>query len=197
MNIIKATKQNNIKTVIELIKGEDTNINLRGEYGNTALINASRKGNLEIVKILIESKANINLQNEYGNTALICASKNGCVKTVIELIKAGANINLQNGYGYSALIYANSNGYIKIVKELIKAGANLDNKFIENIKKYDVDLLKLLVNNNFNIGLEYVKKFNKEEDIKYYIKLLIINLINKFQYLYEKGLINIILNYYI
>jgi hypothetical protein len=96
------------------------------------------------------------------------------------------------------IIQATKKNNLELVKELIKVGAIIDNKFIENITKYDIDLLRLLINNNFNIGLKYVKKFNKEKDLKYYVKLLIINFINNLNInQYEKGLINIILNYYV
>jgi hypothetical protein len=36
-------------------------------------------------------------------------------------------------------------------------------------------------------------QFNKQKDIKYYVELLSLNNLNHYQY--EKGLINIILNY--
>jgi ankyrin repeat protein len=265
MDIITATRQNNIKLVEELIKaGGD--INLQDEDGNTSLINSIFNNNLEIVMVLIDAKADLNLQNKFEDTALIYASYCGYIEIVEVLINAKANLNLQDDNGETALIGASRGGHLKIVEELIKAKANLnlqdkygntalinsilrnnleigkelikantdlvprsgtsrtacsststniDNKFIKNIKKYDINILKLLVNKNFNIALEYIKKFNKQKDsdvdssestsmasharsIKYYVSLLIINHINKLNInQYEKGLINIILNYYI
>jgi ankyrin repeat protein len=166
------------------------------------IIQATKKNNLELVKKLIKANgANIglNLQNKYKSTALILASDNGYIKIVKELIEAGANINLQDKYGYSALLIASKsgykNGYLDIIKELIKFGAYIDQKFIKVINKYSIDILKLLINKDFDIALKYVKKFNKQKDILYYIKLIIHNGLNEF--VYEKGLINIILNYYI
>jgi ankyrin repeat protein len=226
MDIIEATKQNNLETIIKLIK-EGTDLNLQDINGNTALIWASHNGHLEIVIELIKANVNINLQNKNGDSALIWACCKGNIEIIIELIKANANINLQNKNGSTALFYVsgksikvttnlirinennnsqeeykdiifiNSNNYkyIKIIKMLIKNNENIDNNFIKDIEKYNISILKLLINKNFNIGLQYAIKFNKQKDIKYYVELLTMNNLNRYQY--EKGLINIILNYYI
>ena len=162
------------------------------------IIEAIKQNNIKLVKELIKVNANVNLQDEDGSSALIWASYNGNIKIVKKLIKVGANINLQDNNEYTALICASRSGHIKIVKKLIKANCNIDQKFIETIGKYNINILKLLINKDFNIALEYVKKFNKQKDLKYYTKLLVTNHINNLNiFQYEKGLINIILNYYI
>jgi hypothetical protein len=67
---------------------------------------------------------------------------------------------------------------------------------LKNINQYDIDILKLLINKNFNVGLGYVTKFGKQEDIKHHIKILItIDLNEDLQY--EQGLIGLISNYYV
>jgi ankyrin repeat protein len=172
--LIWASEKGYLEIVKKLIKANDvriyklgtefletrttsTNVNLRNIYGDTALIWASNNGYLDIVEELIKANADVNLQSNYGNTAsaLICAIKKNNIKIVKALIKAGANLNLQYKNGGTALIWASYDGHIEIVIELIKANVNIDYKFIKYIKKYNIDILKLLINKNFNIGLEY------------------------------------------
>ena len=49
-------------------------LDLQNEYGYTALILASEKNNIEIVKLLIKGGANVDLQND-GDTALMRVSR--------------------------------------------------------------------------------------------------------------------------
>ena len=49
-------------------------INLKDNFGNTALICASYKNHKDIVKLLINAGADLNLKDNYGRTALIWSS---------------------------------------------------------------------------------------------------------------------------
>jgi ankyrin repeat protein len=157
------------------------------------LIRASYKGDLKMVEELIKQRVDVNSQ-ELGQNALLLATCFGHIKIVEKLIEAGGNINLQNTFGSSILNIASNKGYLKIVKKLIEVNAIIDDEFIKEINKYDIDILKLLVTKNFNIGLKYATKFGKQEDIKYHMKTLIAIDLNK-DLQYEQGLIGLISNY--
>ena len=98
-------------------------------YGNENLIEATKSGDLEKVKALIENTSKNN-SSEYldyeNNTALIYASLYGYRDIVKFLIDSGVNINARNMYGQTSLIVASSEGHTEIAKLLIKKGALLD-----------------------------------------------------------------------
>jgi len=71
--LLKETKiggNRDVNKVIELIN-EGADVNYQGEHDQeTALMNASEQGDIEIMKVLLENGANVNLKSHSGNTAL-------------------------------------------------------------------------------------------------------------------------------
>ena len=117
-NILSLTINSKIAKVEQFIN-ENGDLNSQDELGNNALMIASQCGNLEIAKLLIESKKiNVDLQNKKGNTALILASFLGYSEIVKLLIEAGADRNIKDNYGKTALDYAKEN-YDNQIKKLL------------------------------------------------------------------------------
>ena len=87
-NIIELIKNNDLE-LFELIKNNDlegvikaiengAKVDLQNRHwGKTALHYAVEKGNLKIIKYLVEKGADANLQNEGGRTALHYAKQKG------------------------------------------------------------------------------------------------------------------------
>jgi len=74
---------------------------------NERLIDASRNGRLEVIKLLIKAGADVNVKDKYEEyTPLIWASINNYLDIVKMLLEADANINVKNKYGNTALTYA-------------------------------------------------------------------------------------------
>ena len=71
-----------------------------------ALLKASYKGRLEIVKYLVVKGANVNAKDHYDSTALMMASRRNNLEIVKYLVRNGANVNAKNNYGETALIGA-------------------------------------------------------------------------------------------
>ncbi|OHD55245.1 MAG: hypothetical protein A2Y33_16290 [Spirochaetes bacterium GWF1_51_8] len=119
--LLKAVKNGDI----EFIKGYKGDINqpLVEESKNTALIIASEKGNLKLVKTLLSLKADVDLCNAGGGTAIMFAVFHDQLEIVKTLIEAKANVNLKTDEEYSALDFAKQNGNSEIIKVLKKAGA--------------------------------------------------------------------------
>jgi len=92
----------------------------------SALMYASKYGQLEAVKLLLQAGANIDLQEGHGRTALMYASMNGYLETVKLLLQEGANIDLQDKWGRTAPMYASRNGHLETVKLLLDKGATID-----------------------------------------------------------------------
>lgn len=71
--LLKETKirgNRDVNKVIELIN-EGADVNYQGEHDKeTALMNASEQGDIEIMKVLLQNGANVNLKSHTGNTAL-------------------------------------------------------------------------------------------------------------------------------
>jgi len=114
LNILKPKSKEDIISYLNKLTKEEK---------DKKLIEASYNGNIEIVKLLIETGADINAKNNYGSTSLMYASKIGHKKIVLLLIEAGADINAKNNYGYTVLMFATANNYKDIVALLKKYGA--------------------------------------------------------------------------
>ena len=129
---LQASKENNLKALERYIK-KGVNVNIKDKRnGNTALINNSCYGNLEIAKLLIDNGATIDIQNEDKETALIQSVFYNNLNMVKYLVENGADVNIQNDVDDTALLYAAYKGYLDIVKYLLNNGANIDYADSEN-----------------------------------------------------------------
>jgi len=97
---IEAVSQGDINEMDTLLEEENpnngkilVNINARNKNGETALIIASDKGNLEAVRWLLEYKADLTLKDSNGDNALIRGAEKGHLDVVEELLFRKANIN--------------------------------------------------------------------------------------------------------
>ena len=118
-NLIEAVKNNDINRVNSILNNGKENINAKDRDGWTALIWASCKGDLEIVKLLVESGADIDAKDNDGWTALMRASWRGYSEIVQYLVEIGADINIKNEDGKTALDLADT----EEIKEILrKAG---------------------------------------------------------------------------
>jgi ankyrin repeat protein len=73
-----------------------TDVNQRGNFGNSPLKVASTRGNIEEIEALFAGGANVNAKGEDGYTALHHAASQGHVAAVIRLLQAGALPDLVN-----------------------------------------------------------------------------------------------------
>ncbi|MDD5613821.1 MAG: ankyrin repeat domain-containing protein [Candidatus Omnitrophica bacterium] len=124
--LYNAVLDDDIATLRDLLsKGADPNAtNMFGMY---ALGTAASKGNLDMIKILLENGADINSQDDMmGWTPLISAANKGNNEAVKLLIDRGAIIDAADTAGYTALIYAATAGYKDTVELLVKSGADIN-----------------------------------------------------------------------
>lgn len=78
----------------------------REKNGDTALIVAARKGDLETVKVLVQDcKADVNLHGAEGLTALMWAAWHDRKEMIRYLHDHGADINAQSYFGQTALMW--------------------------------------------------------------------------------------------
>ena len=106
-------------------------LNEIGEYGtqsikNLALLNASGRGHLDVVRLLLENGADVNAADISGNTALMRASENGHTDVVRLLLEKGVDVNAVYNHGETALMRASAWGHLDAVRLLLEKGADVN-----------------------------------------------------------------------
>lgn len=89
--------------------------------GTTALMLASRQGNVEIVESLLKASASSAARSRRGTTALSMAAEEGHTAAVVALLAAGAEVDQVDDDGYTPLGVACENGHSEAARELLKA----------------------------------------------------------------------------
>ncbi len=90
----------------------------------TPLMIAASKGDLEVVKFLID-KVKVTAQDSFKRTALTHAVMNGCSAVACYLLRLGFDPDGVDSSGNSNLHYAVAYGWYHCAKVLVDAGANL------------------------------------------------------------------------
>jgi len=91
-----------------------------------ALVLAAERGNLEIVKFLVERGVKIESKDVDGATPLYGAAFNGRMSVVQYLVEKGADVNAANNNGYVPLAMVAKSNHLDLVKYLIEKGASID-----------------------------------------------------------------------
>ena len=104
-NIFAASEVGDVESVKKLLAGVDVNGKNKGGY--TALHLASKKGHVEVAKVLLEAKAAVAAASKSGKTALhYVADYNGNLDLAKALLDAGAAVNAKDGKNKTSLDYA-------------------------------------------------------------------------------------------
>lgn len=163
--LVDSALNGDLAKIKQLVEQQGVDVNAQySSTGGTALMYASLRGHLEIVKYLISKGADVNAKNDNGLTALMAASGD---KGKLEIIKAlvegkggllsvfskGADVNAQDDNGETALMRACANGKLEIVKYLISKGADVNAKITVGQHKG----LTALIGASFGGYLEVVK----------------------------------------
>ncbi|MFT4792447.1 MAG: ankyrin repeat protein [Paracoccaceae bacterium] len=125
--LVKAAIEGDVEAFADLIASED--VNAADENGWTALHIAARKGNVEIIRLLLKQpNLDVNAKNKWKSTPLMIAAGSGDLSIVeFLLIHPKTNIDMQaEYYRRTALIEAAVKGHISIVKTLVANGANVN-----------------------------------------------------------------------
>lgn len=124
--LLYSSENGDLQGVKRCIEQNGADINYTN-CGETALIKASQKGHLEVVKYLISKGANMDyLRSHIHSTALMWASSEGHLEIVKVLVENGADLNIKGSSGDTALIEASCGGHFEIVKVLVEGGADVN-----------------------------------------------------------------------
>jgi len=110
---------------VDLLKS-GSNADARNKEGEPALMLASQRGYIEVVKALIRYGANVAVIDKYCFTALMLSAQNGFLDVLNVLIENGAPVDVGELDGWTALMLAAANGHLGVVNALIAKGANLE-----------------------------------------------------------------------
>lgn len=129
MSLLETVRNNNASKVREEIAA----YGLSQGILSTALVEASEKGYLEIVNILINSGVDVNIETYLG-TPLGQAALQGHLDVVIRLIEAGADVNYSVNIpeNKTALVLAVQEEHFDVIKVLIEAGANVNQGIMQS-----------------------------------------------------------------
>lgn len=113
---------------------KNTLVNLKDDYGQTALHKACMHGHTHVAKILLSNHASIDLTDNNNETALYIACKKNKIETVKYLLSSGANIKPKNCDLKSPLHVACLHGNKEIAKFLLenKAKVNVNDQDTNN-----------------------------------------------------------------
>lgn len=118
--------------------GADPNIALLS--GETPLMQAARRGELEVVRLLLSHGANPHVKEvNGGQTALMWAIAEHHVDVAAELIRGGADVDARSNGGSTALTFAAQKGDEGSARLLLEAGADA------NVKMQQRALTPLLI----------------------------------------------------
>ena len=124
--VADAAMSSDVAAVRALITaGEDVN-GAQGD-GMTALHWAARRGETEMVRMLVAAGANVRAITRLGNyTPLILASQGGHATIIDTLAAAGADVKATTAAGVTPLMLASGSGQVEAVKTLITRGADVN-----------------------------------------------------------------------
>ena len=107
------------KTLVETFLKAGSNPNSCRD-GKPAIVVATEKQRLEIIKLLLEYGANIDAKTDKGHTSLMISSEIGDENIVKFFLDSGADINAVDHYDRNALKFAIKSCKINVVREIIK-----------------------------------------------------------------------------
>ncbi len=96
-----------------------------GQAGWTALMYAAWRGEVDVVRQVLESRPDVNATDKDGHTALSRAAWRGHVEIVRILLDAGADPNSRHNNGFTPLLWATQYGHLEVIRSLVIAHASL------------------------------------------------------------------------
>ena len=137
-----------------LLADPNIKVNVRTNFGATALFFAAQQGHVEIVELLLAVRGvNVNFPTEYGTPPLIVAANYGWEKIVKLLLAAPRiDVNARKDDGATALFIAAQFGHAGIVDLLSRHGADVNlplyqgtTPLVPAIKKGDNEVVRVLL----------------------------------------------------
>lgn len=172
--LIDAVMDGDLDPVKDLIE-QGVDVNYKDDYGNTALMTASRYGYFDIVKILIENNADIHIQGSNRINALNLSARGGFVEIVDYLIKHGADVHSNDDDVLFSAISGNLNivEYLIIENRMVISDKTISRIKENMVKPKETGILASFINvdkNNYSFTLDLIAKRDFEKQLQQEIK---------------------------
>ena len=154
-SLMKAAISDDVPAVSFFIKSNPATINQQNIGGASPLHIASRKGNLEICKILIENGADVNVVDNEGWTPLMRAITSKNSDLVKMLLDKGADAKKLNSVGESSIIISASSECGECLKQILPI-YNSDNNFYTTALKNQLDNAMIIARNRNDIAIQAI-----------------------------------------
>jgi ankyrin repeat protein len=156
---------NGFKLTHKLWERMKIDVHAQDVFGNTALMYAIKKKNIEMAHLILQTNLNVNLKNQAQFSALSLAAQSGQEELVIELLKHPNIIDSQE----IALELAVIHGHAAIVRRLL-------NRFSTKTKTLNLDSFcqKAIQNDHIHVFSELIKHMEpaqQKQQIKKNIEL--------------------------
>lgn len=96
------------------------------EDQQTIIINAVRKGQLQLVEQELGNGADVNTTDKHKRSLLLIATHDNNIEMAKLLVKHGADVNQQDEIDDSPFLFAGASGYADLVKLFLANGARFD-----------------------------------------------------------------------
>lgn len=120
----KAVQRGYHDTAIAVLESGEVNIDTPDTLGFSALMQASRKGDMEMTETLLKFGADVNLKNDSGKTALMLTCFAGQIETAKLLREHGARYDDFDNGGSTAMHWGVDGGNANLIDWMIADGAN-------------------------------------------------------------------------
>ncbi|KAF3131790.1 hypothetical protein TWF703_007509 [Orbilia oligospora] len=114
------------KSVEELLKTNNTDLEAQDDNGRTPLALAAWWGHNEVIDLLLDKGANLETKDDDDQTPLLQSVIQGSDEVVKLLLGRGADMECKDGFGRTPLLWAAWRGYEKITRLLLEEGADVE-----------------------------------------------------------------------
>lgn len=121
LTALQHARSKGFREIEAILTGNDTVATM-----DRALIDATRRNDVEAARRLIAAGANVNAQDENRDSAFLVAGAQGRLEILKLTLLAGADLRSTNRYGGTALIPACHHGHVETVRELLKTAIDVN-----------------------------------------------------------------------